>query len=189
MLKPNMVNKMNEYICLLRGINVSGKNKIKMSDLQVMLCDLSLDDVETYIQSGNVFFRSDENNNQLLARKIQQGIKAAFSLDVPTLVYPQQHMINLLNDLPFVGIDVANQGSQVLISLLSAVPSEQQKQHIKQWVKEPEALIFKDATVYLHCPNGYGKTKLTNVFLEKQLAVTATTRNLKTLIKLGKMGA
>ncbi|NRA61432.1 MAG: DUF1697 domain-containing protein [Psychrobium sp.] len=179
---------MIDYICLLRGINVSGKNKIKMSELQVMLRDLSLDDVETYIQSGNVFFRSDDNNSQRLALKIQQGIKATFSLDVPTLVYPQQHMINLLNELPFANIDVASQGSQVLISLLSAAPSEQQLQHIKQWVIAPEVLTFIEATAYLHCPNGYGKTKLTNVWLEKKLAVTATTRNLKTLIKLGKMG-
>ena len=56
------------------------------------------------------------------------------------------------------------------------------------YVKAPERLVFVGREVYLYCPNGYGKTKFSNVFIEKKLGVSATTRNWKSVLKLHELG-
>ena len=77
---------MKKFIALLRGINVSGQKKIKMSDLKLLFEDLGFQNVETYIQSGNVIFSSKEKSIKKLESKISSGIKSKYGFDVPVLV-------------------------------------------------------------------------------------------------------
>ncbi|MCJ8274454.1 MAG: hypothetical protein MJK04_34285, partial [Psychrosphaera sp.] len=75
-------------------------------------------------------------------------------------------------------------GTQVMVTFLAGEPHQDKIDAIATYVKAPEKLVVDGSAVYLHCPNGYGKSKLTNVFIEKKLAVCATTRNLKSVTKL-----
>jgi len=149
-----------------------------------MFEQLGYRDITTYIQTGNILFTCDKSASEQLQIKIKSAIASTFGFDIAVLVRPVEKLHQVKQALPYANIDVATQGTQVMISFLSHVPCKSLTEAIKQWVITPEVLIIDNDVVYLHCPNGYGKSKLSNVFLEKKLQVSATTRNLKTLDKL-----
>jgi len=77
---------MNTFIVLLRGINVGGKNIIKMEHLRQIFVDMGFSDVKTFIQSGNVVFRTSENDKLKLTDKIEKQLRQNFSVEIKTLV-------------------------------------------------------------------------------------------------------
>jgi len=172
---------MNKYIALLRGINVSGKNIIKMDALKTLFYSLDLKNVTTYIQSGNVVFSTVNPIDEIaLAEKIQDEIQGVFNLDVTVLIIDSVTFENRVKLLPFSDFDEKN----IYFTFLKNTTNVSDFEKIVSKKTETERIVFADKTVYLDCPSGYGKTKLTNTFLEKQLAVFCTTRNLKTCKKL-----
>lgn len=179
-----MENGMIQYVSLLRGINVSGQKKIKMADLKDLYESLGFVNVITYIQSGNVIFTYSEANVTVIQRMIEQAVKEKYSFDVPVTLCSKQEFTLALDNLPFENIDVDEEGNKVLFTFLSKPPSAEDISVLLEYVNAPEQLIIKGNVVYLYCPNGYGKSKLSNVFLEKKLKVLATTRNLKSVVKL-----
>jgi len=178
---------MTTYISLLRGINVSGQKKIKMPELKSLYESLGLRDVSTYIQSGNVIFNSDKEA-ALIKEQLQQNIAQCFSFDVSVEVISYDEFTKIKEQLPFTEVDIEQDGAKVLITFLSKVPKAMSIEKLMSYVKLPEQLIVKDKVIYLHCPNGYGKTKLSNNFIENKLKVIATTRNIKSIIKLSTLG-
>jgi uncharacterized protein (DUF1697 family) len=175
---------MSIYISLLRGINVSGQKKVNMKALKALYESLNLNQVTTYIQSGNVVFSCSNLTEEALTKNIENAIEEYFGFTVPVLVLSQQTLVNALEQLPFKNISLVEQGSQVIFSFLSSEVKTEGLGVLKDYLIAEEQLLATSKLVYLHCPNGYGKTKLSNTFLEKKLAVTATSRNLKTVIKL-----
>jgi uncharacterized protein (DUF1697 family) len=174
---------MTIYISLLRGINVSGQKKVKMTELKALYESLGLQSVVTYIQSGNVIFKSNKNA-EILKGLLEQAIEQHFSFQVPVNVITKDHFLIINKQLPFTDIDLELDGTKVLITFLSASPKSELTEKLMTYVKAPEKLIISDKVIFLHCPNGYGKTKLSNNFIENKLKVVTTTRNLKTLVKL-----
>lgn len=175
---------MQQYIALLRGINVSGQKKINMADLVNHCEDLDFQEVSTYIQSGNLLFKSSTQDESKLANLLQDKIKQEYGFEVPVLVINKEQLVTVFKQLPFEKIDIASEGNKVLISFLNTVPETEKLNHLLSYVKPPEKLVTSQKVIYLHCPNGYGKTKLSNNFIESKLKVIATTRNLKTIEKL-----
>ena len=151
---------MQKFIALLRGINVSGKNLIKMETLRSVLQSEGFQHVKTYIQSGNILFDTNDFAEKKQAKKIQEIIKKEFGFEVPVLVLNIKFLNLLVENNPFKNDDSKNKSF---------------------W-----HLTLLDATPYidLYCPSGYGQTKLTNNFWESKLKLPATTRNWKTLEKL-----
>ena len=173
-----------KYISLLRGINVSGQKKILMQDLKSLFENLEFKNVITYIQSGNVIFDSPEKNKDALKNKIEIAINQHYKFKVPTEIRTHVEIQNIIKNCPFKSIDFPENGTKILVSFLSATPSKTHVKDLEQFVISPEKLIIKNKEAYLYCPNGYGKSKLTNNFLEKKLAVKATTRNWKSIQKI-----
>lgn len=91
---------MKRYIALLRGINISGKNKIAMSALKAGFSELGFADASTYLNSGNVVFSSEINDKKILADKIQSMIKEKFELDIPIYVLLQEELQDILDNAP-----------------------------------------------------------------------------------------
>ena len=91
---------MKRYIALLRGINISGRNKISMPELKKHFIECGFDDVVTYLNSGNVIFDSDEDDERKLEKRIGSMIKKEFDLDIPVFVLPQQKLAQLLEKAP-----------------------------------------------------------------------------------------
>jgi uncharacterized protein (DUF1697 family) len=175
---------MTSYISLLRGINVAGQKSIKMADLRAIYQDLALSNVQSYIQSGNVLFDSDNNDCQALAKTISQAILCHYHFDVAVQVLTVAHLKKALLEQPFKNIDLEKEGSKVLFCLLSGKADRSNFQQILDRAKPNEHLHLTENVLYLYCEEGVGKSKLVHSFIEKKLAVNATSRNIKTIKKL-----
>lgn len=172
-----------KYIALLRGINVSGQKKIKMADLKEILLKRGLKDVVTYIQSGNVIFRSDEKNVQSLEEKINKGILDAFGFDVPVLVKTKIELAEILQKSPYTKQKDLD-AKRVYYVLLNTAPTMESIESLVQEDYPNELFSISENCVYLNCINGAGNAKLTNNIIERKLKVSATTRNYRTMMKL-----
>lgn len=175
---------LKKYISILRGINVSGQKKIVMKDLKALYESLGFENVTTYIQSGNVIFDSDLQNISDIKNKIGDAIKIKYDFEVPVDLRTSDEFKSVLESLPFDNVNLEVDGTKILVTFLAQQPDRDAVNTLMEYVKAPEKLILGDRCIYLHCPNGYGKTKLSNVFIEKKLNVLATTRNLKSVNKL-----
>ncbi len=94
------MNIINKYIALLRGINISGKNKISMAELKTLFEELGFGNVKTYINSGNVIFKSNIDNIAKLINKIELGILDRFNLNIPVTVISEDELSLALNNTP-----------------------------------------------------------------------------------------
>ncbi|QIB69710.1 DUF1697 domain-containing protein [Aminipila butyrica] len=91
---------MKKYIALLRGINISGKNKISMPLLKEAFEDIGFLNVRTYINSGNVLFSSDNNDASEISSRCKAMIEKSFMLDVPVVIISQQELLQALDNAP-----------------------------------------------------------------------------------------
>lgn len=174
---------MKTYISLLRGINVSGKNIIKMNALCAMFESLKFLNVKTYIQSGNIVFMYKETTTHDLEKKISAQIKKEFGFEVPVMVKESEELNAIFTQNPFINKrdeDIA----KLHVTFLSQEPNKITIDKIMEGNYADDEFMINGKVVYLFCPNGYGNTKLTNTFFENKFKATATTRNWKTITEL-----
>jgi len=177
---------MTTYISILRGINVNGKNIIKMDTLQELYQNLHFEKVKTYIQSGNVIFTASETDSSKLEEIISNAIESVFGFTVPIIVLTKDELSEIIQQNPFLKNTAINP-SLLHITFLKEVSTHLVTDSIIAKKQAEEEIIFAPQAIYLYCPQGYGKTKLNNNFLERQLKVTTTTRNWKTTLELLKI--
>ncbi|MDQ1391642.1 MAG: hypothetical protein QOF30_619 [Acidimicrobiaceae bacterium] len=175
------------YIAMLRGINVTGHNKVPMKDLRALVEALPADDVGTYVQSGNVVFESRGGDAARIAHDIEARIQAQLGLDVAVVVRTSDELDQVRSGNPFLtgGRDHA----RLYVTFLAALPGPDRVRAMEAVAPAaaPDECRLLGHHVYLHCPDGYGRTKLNNAFFERKLAVTATTRNWRTVTNLAEM--
>lgn len=175
---------MNTYIALLRGINVSGQKKILMADLKALFETLDFEDVQTYIQSGNVVFKSVENDISKLVSLIEDAINTRYGFDVAVQVISKQEINDVVENLPFKGERAFN---RLAVVFLAAKPDNIPLADIEPLKAKDDEIVFKDRFIYLYIPQGFGKSKLDNNTIERKIKVRATTRNWNTILKLQEM--
>ncbi|MDR2148778.1 MAG: DUF1697 domain-containing protein [Tannerella sp.] len=174
---------MTACISILRGINVSGQNIIKMDALQKMYKDLGYSHITTYIQSGNIVFNVANAQPEKLEKEISNQIKTVFGFDVPVIVLTVDSLQEIIDNNPFAK-DLNKDPGFLHVTFLSSTPEQYDIEAIEAKKSDGEEIVIDGHAVYLYCPNGYGNTKLNNSLLEKKLKVGATTRNWKTANKL-----
>jgi uncharacterized protein (DUF1697 family) len=177
---------MQKYISILRGINVSGHNIIKMDALCKMMEDLNFKNVKTYIQSGNIIFNGNKTKIADLEAKISSKIFDCTGFKVPVIVLETDNLKSILMKNPFADNE-KNNASNFYVTFLSEVPNQSEIAKILNEKNGKDEFILSEKVIYLCCPEGYGKTKFSNTFFEKKLKVNATTRNWKTLNELIKI--
>ncbi len=170
---------MKIFIALLRGINVSGQKLIRMAELRESLTKYGLQDVKTYIQSGNVIFRSTLSA-KVLEKRIHDSIQADFGFDIPILVREPHHIRTVIDSCPF---DQAKK-EKSYFTLLSKHPSQGDMESLAELNYPGEEIVLTPKCIYYYCATGIGKAKFTNNIVERKLKVRATTRNFKTMQKL-----
>jgi len=143
---------------------------------------LGFTQVVTYIKSGNVIFDCD--NTYQIINSIEQAIEKHYGFEVPVIIRTHDELNSAFKNSPFRDFDIKTEGSKYFLTLLSDVPSKDNCEILMDYVKSPEQLIISGNHVYIHYPNGAGRTKLTNPFIENKLKVSATSRNWKTVAKL-----
>jgi len=168
------------YIAMLRGINVSGHNIVKMEDLRASFGALRFRNVETYVQSGNVIFETEKDSLASLSKAIERKIAGDFAVSIPVFLRTSDEMAAITKRNPFLkvpGID----HSKLHVTFLSDAPLDAAHERIQPLATNPELFRIIEREIYLYCPHGYGKSKLSNSAIEKKLSIGATTRNWKTV--------
>jgi uncharacterized protein (DUF1697 family) len=174
------------YVALLRGINVGGKNLAPMKDLARLFADAGCGDVRTYIQSGNVIFRAS-GGVASITDKIVSDIEKRFGFRVPLILRTSQQLIETIRENPFIRPGVDQKALHVYF--LAGSPQAAAIAGLDAKRSLPDAFHVRGQEIYLHLPNGMGRTKLTNAYFDSKLATTCTARNWATVLKLSEMMA
>jgi uncharacterized protein (DUF1697 family) len=174
------------YVALLRGINLGARNKISMAELRELFGGLEAEDVTTYLQSGNVVFESAAPAPEL-ADAVEARIRRDLSLEVAVLLRTGAELERVVGSSPFAG--TVTDPKELHVTFLADSPPAARVDELDPRRSEPDRFQVVGAEVYLHCPNGYGRSKLTNAYFEKKLCVTATTRNWNTVTKLAELAS
>ena len=177
---------MNTYISLLRGINVSGQKQIRMTDLKDLYQSLGFTHAESYLQSGNLVFTSDEEDRSIIAEAIEAAIARTLGYEVIVIMRDADDFRRIVQSNPF--LTTRNEDPSYLhVTFLTEPPSPAALSTLVVPGDAPDEFHVVGQEVYLFCPNGYGRTKLSNQFFERKLNVAATTRNWKTVTALYNM--
>ena len=174
------------YVALLRGINLGARNKLAMADLRALVEAVGAEDVETYVQSGNVVFETAAAAGGL-ELELADAIRQAHGLDVAVLVRSAAELDAIVKKNPFLRAGADEKSLHV--TFLAARPKQALVKALDPRSSPPDELRVAGREVYLLCPNGYGRSKLSNAFFEKRLDVVATTRNWRTVRTLAELAA
>ena len=173
------------FVALLRGINVGGKNRLPMRDLVAMFERAGCSDVRHYIQSGNVVFRSAGALAARISQVVGGEIERGFRMSVPVVVRSGREMSAVAKNNPLIagGADPA----ACHVMFLADAPNKKQCAALDPGRSPGDSFVVKGREVYLLCPNGVARTKLTNAYFDSALGTTSTGRNWKTVLMLAEM--
>jgi len=163
-------------ISMLRGVNVGPHNRIKMDALRAVYESLKLEDPHSYVQSGNVIFRTKEKNSPQLAKKIQSAIQKKFGCCPDVILRSADEIRRAIAANPFPDRTKEEPG-KVLVTFLAAEPPREAATNLKNLKGFPEELRLEGRELYIYFPNGAGKSKLPWSALDRLVKVTGTARN------------
>ncbi len=151
------------------------------------LCEaLNLANVRTYVQSGNIVFESDEQDASILAERIENQIQTTCGYSVPVLIRSPRELQCIIASNPFLQ-ERHEDPAWLHVTFLYESPSEARLKELKNPNEDGDEFSLGEKEIFLFCPNGYGRSKLSNNFFERKLAVPATTRNWRTASALYQM--
>jgi uncharacterized protein (DUF1697 family) len=162
-------------VALLRGINVGPSTAVGMPALTALFQAQGLTDVTTYLRSGNVVFTGEADEKSL-----GRAISEEFGRTVPVLLRTAAELGEVVDGNPYV--DRQDDPTKLHVTFLATRPSGTLA--VPDGGTDELTLGAARRLVYLHCPNGYGRTKVDNAFVERALGVAATTRNWKSVLAL-----
>jgi uncharacterized protein (DUF1697 family) len=177
---------MTTHLALLRGINVSGHNMIKMEALKTTLEAIGFQNVQTYIQSGNVFIDTEEENAPAVGFKIKQEIFKVFGHEVPVVVIGSADLEACFKNNPFLkekDIDF----KKLYVAFISTTLQSTSINDLKISQFKPDEASIDASRIYIKYAVGAGKTRFDQKYIEKKLNVNATIRNWNTVTQLLKM--
>ncbi|MDP4087491.1 MAG: DUF1697 domain-containing protein [Bacillota bacterium] len=171
---------MTTYIALLRGINVGGHNKMKMAELKQLLETMGLKRVQTYIQSGNVIFESEEKPSQL-SERIEEGIKNTFGISTFVILRTALEFEEITKKCPY-SEETFSEGESLSIAFLAESLSEEGKSSLEKFNQDIDEYFSEGKEIYLYLRQSIRNSKLA-IQIQK-LGIPVTIRNWKTTTKL-----
>jgi uncharacterized protein (DUF1697 family) len=166
---------------------MTGHNSIRMTDLTALYVDLGLNESETYIQSGNVISKcQDEIIPSLLAAKIENAILERFKYNIPVMIRTIPEVKDLFRFNPFLA-EGNFDPSKMAVIFLHETPSASQIQKVADIDYPPDKFKISSSEIFIYCPNGFGRTKLYTNFFENKMRVIGTARNWKTITSILKI--
>ena len=177
---------MTTHLALLRGINVSGHNMMKMEALKTMLENIGFTNVRTYLQSGNVFVDSEEESASKVGFIIKQEIFKVFGHEVPTIVITKEDLELCFKNSPYLkekDIDT----KKLYVAFVSTALKNENINDLKISQFKPDEASIDGSRIFIKYAVGAGKTRLEGKYIEKKLNVIVTMRNWNTVTNLLKM--
>ncbi|MBI1358119.1 MAG: DUF1697 domain-containing protein [Acidobacteria bacterium] len=173
------------YVALLRGINVGGKHKLPMKDLVAIFQAAGCESVRNYIQSGNIVFSADAALAGQIPDVVGAAVEERFGFRPPMLVRSAAELEALVRDNPFVA-EGADENSLHVV-FLADPPDPDRVAALDPDRSPPDRFAVVGSSIYLHCPNGLAKSKITNAWLDSRLRTMSTGRNWRTVNTLLEM--
>lgn len=174
------------FVALLRGVNLGSRNKVAMSDLRKLVEELGYDDVETYLQSGNVLFAAG-GSAASVGRRIETALARDLGVEVQVVLRTKTELRRAVAQNPFA--EQQRDPKKLLVTFLAETPSRAAVRALDPKAHAPDEFHVSGREVYLHCPNGYGRTKISNAYFERELGVVGTNRNWRTVTALAESAA
>jgi uncharacterized protein (DUF1697 family) len=174
---------MTVLICFLRGINVGGHAIIKMDALRALFVSLKFEQPQTYVQSGNVIFKTSESDLELLATRIQEAIEKRFACRPTVVLRTVADLRAVVSNNPFAkrtNVETA----KLHAFFLAARPARNATQSLRQLAIQPEELHLIGRELFIYFPNGVGKSKLPWARVDKALQTQGTGRNWNSVTKI-----
>ncbi|HEY6337813.1 MAG TPA: DUF1697 domain-containing protein [Candidatus Sulfotelmatobacter sp.] len=174
------------YVALLRGVNLGPHKRMKMEKLRVSVGALGFEQIQTYIQSGNVIFKAGKASPAALCRKIEDRIVADFGFPAAVIVRTRDELGESIESNPFCkrrGIDL----KYLHVTFLADAPEPSALEELKGLTVSPDESICVGREIFLHLPNGMARSSLTNNPIERRLLKAATTRNWNTVNQIYEM--
>ncbi|WP_299072055.1 DUF1697 domain-containing protein [uncultured Paraglaciecola sp.] len=172
---------LNSWIVLLRGINVGGNNILPMKKLSEMLLGLDCQNIQTYIQSGNVLLQHGETNKQILSQQISEKIAQDFGFKPQILLLTLAQFEQAAINNPYYEAQSSPKTLHLFFLAENALHADLDS--LTALKKDSESFVLKDQVFYLHAPDGIGRSKLAEK-VERHLGVPITARNWNTVSKL-----
>ncbi|WP_417941007.1 DUF1697 domain-containing protein [Flavobacterium sp. RS13.1] len=171
------------HLALLRGINVSGHNMMKMEALKTMLENIGFTNVRTYLQSGNVFVDTDEESASKVGFMIKQEIFKVFGHEVPIVVIAKEDLELCFKNNPFLKEKEVD-SKKLYVAFVSIVLKKENINDLKISQFKPDEASIDGNRIFIKYAIGAGKTRFDQKYIEKKLNVTATIRNWNTVTNL-----
>jgi uncharacterized protein (DUF1697 family) len=179
---------MSTMISMLRGVNVGGHHKIKMTELRALYESLGYSNVRTYIQSGNVLFETTESGDERLSKKIGAAIEKKFGFCPEVIVRTVDEMRSVVKRNPFAKQDF--EPGKLAVFFLARDPGKAARDAVARIEAHPEVIKPVGSEIYIYFPDGQGRSKLKFNLIEKAINKVAwTARNWNTVEKLLEMSA
>lgn len=172
---------MQVYVALLRGINVGGRNRLAMKDLVELVCSLGGKGVRTYIQSGNVVFGHAAADTLQLGQQLSDAIRAYAGFAPHVLIMTAEVLDAAVAANPYP--EAVVEPKTLHVSFLAREPAHPDIEALERLRDASERFVLRERTLYLHAPNGVGRSKLAPA-IEKKLGVPTTDRNWRTVVAL-----
>ncbi len=170
-------------IAMLRAVNVGGHNKIKMEALRTLCKSLKLRDACTYVQSGNVIFKTDERNLALLAQRLQKAIERDFGFRPEVILRTSAELNDVIARNPFASSrDI--EPSKLLVTFLARDPAPEARDKVLNIKSDPEELRMDGREIYIYFPNGMARPKMSWPMIERMLKTPGTGRNWNSVTKI-----
>jgi uncharacterized protein (DUF1697 family) len=178
---------MPRYVALLRGINVGGRNKVAMADLRRVAASLGHTEVATYIQSGNVVFTSPDTSITSLADALEQEIARGLAVQPAVVVLSRAGLAQVIADNPFPQetnprcLHAVFRREEMTPGAITAIAAAQQSARAKG--SRDEAIVV-GRTLFLHTPDGLGRSELAIQLARSSGQTAGTARNWATVTRL-----
>jgi uncharacterized protein (DUF1697 family) len=172
------------HVALLRGINVTGKNSLPMKELAQMFSATGCAKVRTYIQSGNVIFEAPGEAAKI-AQVVTDKIEKKFGYRVPIITRTSEQLLKTIRDNPF--LTAGTDQKTLHVYFLAHSPDTAAITGLDSTRSAPDVFHVRGREIYLHLPNGMGRSKLTNAYFDSKLSTICTARNWATVLKLSDM--
>lgn len=171
------------YVALLRGLNVGAHNRITMKDLLTVFEAVGCKRLETFIQSGNVLFDASAALIRRVPGLVAEKLKEDFDINSPVILRDAKEFPGVVKNNPFLRRgDVGT----LHVGFLASTPEPARVKALDPKRSPPDEFEVKGREVYFHFPNGLGRSKLTNLWFDKELATLSTVRNWNTVLELAK---
>lgn len=173
-------------ISLLRGVNLGGQKILKMDALRALYESLKFEDVATFIQSGNVVFRTNERDLSKICKRIGDGIEKSYGFRPEVILRTTEEMRGVIARNPFAKRQGIEPG-KLLVWFLPATPDAEARKKLLTVKIQQEELRLEERELYIYFPDGQGRSKLSLPAIDRALKMLGSGRNWNSVQKLMEM--